>query len=150
MRIPDKLYWTGKMIASEETPADFLCHYGDAPDGHLRAVLVEAKACSRHRLNFDALKEHQRDALLDFEGMHPHSHGYVALNFYDNVNIRRLNECYMVPISVWEEYRTREEAMKSISREECAADARIAGCPRTGQLFDMKWMVRRLIDGDEA
>lgn len=141
LRIPDKLYWTGRNMRSEETPADFMACCSDA-DGNLHSYLVEAKACSKSRMNFSTLKDHQRESLLEFDAIHENAHGVVAVNFYDPVSLNRGNACFMVPISVWEEMRTKDGAMKSISHNDCLSDERIAFCPRTkGSIFDMsRWL----------
>ena len=64
------------------------------------------------------------------------------MNFYDPVNLNRGNTCFMVPISVWEELRLKDGAMKSISHDDCLNDDRIAFCPRMkGSMFDMsRWL----------
>lgn len=144
MRIPDKVIWTGRQMVGEETPADFSAYYAESHDGEIHCLLVEAKACSQHRIPFDRLKPHQVDALRKFDDMHENMHGIVALNFYDSANIRRLNVCFFVPIGVWLEYRDKPGAMKSLSHEECSGDERITLCQRSGALFDMSRLIRRL------
>ena len=98
MRIPDKLYVVGRRICSEETPADYAAWY--PTDYALECMLVEAKACSRNRLPFSSLQPHRRDALRAFEGLHGNAHGFVAVNFYDQVSLSRMDICFMIPIQV--------------------------------------------------
>ena len=137
LRIPDKVYWTGSRLASEETPADYMAC--GTSDGRLSCYMIEAKACSRNRMQFSQLKEHQLDALMSFDGMHADMHGVVAVNFYDPVSIKRYDMCFMVPVPVWSEYR--DGKMKSISRDECLSDARIASCPKIrGGIYDLSGM----------
>ena len=140
MRIPDKLYWTGKRLASGKTPADFIASYAQMYDGVLHQFLIEAKACSGHRLPYDKLQEHQHDALADYERIHENSHGLVAVNFYDPVSIARMDVCFMVPIDVWDEHAAG--SMKSISHEECLEDDRITLCQKAaGGIYDMtRWL----------
>lgn len=139
MRIPDKVYWTGSRIASDETPADFVAFNVSKADGSLHCYLIEAKACSRSRINFSALKSHQKEALVGFDSMHEDMHGYVAVNFYDSVSLSRLDVCFMVPISVWTEYESKDGAMKSISHAECLNDDRVFFCQKVkGGVYDME------------
>lgn len=139
-RIPDKLYWTGHRVVSEETPADFIATYAQSYNGVLHSFLIEAKACSKNRLPFDNLKDHQRVALLDHDSIHENAHGIIAINYYDKVNLNRLDVCFMVPIDVWAEYEGGK--MKSISHDECLEDDRITLCPKVkGAVYDMaKWL----------
>lgn len=138
-RIPDKVYWTGKRLVSEETPADFISCYTQADDGRVRSFLIEAKACSQNRLRFARLEQHQHDALVEFDGMHPDMHGFVAVNFYDPASIRIMDVCFMVPISIWDEYAAGE--MKSLSHDDCSGDDRIHLCQKVGTTYDMsRWL----------
>lgn len=136
-RIPDKIYWTGYRIASEESRADFFAFKGG---NDFKTILIECKATSTLRIDFKALKQHQKDALQEFEAFDERMKGYVAVNFYDKVSIRRKNICYMVPITVWTEL---EETLdrKSIPIKVFQADDRIIECPRIkGSVYDMtKW-----------
>lgn len=145
MRIPDKLYWTGSRIASEETPADFIASYACGYDGELHQYLIEAKACSKNRIMFSQLKEHQESALSEFESLHRNSHGFVAVNYYDSVSLSRLDVCFLVPISVWVALKNAENAMKSLSHDECLEHDEIVFCPKmAGSKYDMS----RLIGGE--
>ena len=138
MRIPDKVYWNGSRIASEETPADFNAYA--VIDGELHCYLIEAKACSSKRVEFSRLKPHQHDALHSFDSMHGDMHGFVAVNFYDSVSLRAMDVCCMVPISVWDEYAMGES--KSLNHEKCSNDSRIVICPKiTGAVYDMAGLI---------
>ena len=140
MRIPDKVYWTGKRLVSEETPADFLACWAPRYDGELHQFLIEAKACSKHRLPYDKLQGHQHDALVDYDSLHENSHGIVAVNYYDHISISRMDVCFMVPISVWDEHAAG--SMKSLSHEECLEDDRIILCQKVqGGTYGMeRWL----------
>ncbi len=131
MRIPDKIYWTGKRIASEETPADF---FGIAPTGN--PLMIECKATAQKSLSFTALQEHQHKALTEFESYHDNCRSFVAVNFYSNENIRERNLCYVIPIKVWDEYVSGSK--KSISMKQCDDDSRIINCQRIkGSAYDL-------------
>lgn len=135
MRIPDKVYWSGSRIMSEETPADFNAYA--VIGGDIHCYLIEAKACSKNRIPFDRLKQHQHDALLRFDSMHENAHGIVAVNFYDPVSLATMDVCFMVPIAVWDEYAGG--MMKSLGHEDCSKDERIALCPKVkGAVYDLK------------
>lgn len=138
-RIPDKVYWTGSRLVSEETSSDFCAWYAQCVDGKLRSFLVENKACSQHRLAYSRLKQHQHDALAEFDSMHADMHGFVAVNYYDPVSIANMDTCFMVPIGVWDEHAAGD--MKSLSHEECLEDDRIILCQKVGRLYDMRpWL----------
>lgn len=125
MRIPDKVYWNGSRMASEETPADFIaCSVGDG----LQCYLIECKACSSERIAFARLKRHQGEALESFDSMHGDMHGIVAVNFYSSVSLARLDVCFLVPIAVWREYEAGD--MKSLSHADCLKDGRILMCQK--------------------
>lgn len=147
MRIPDKLYLAGGRIASEETPADFIASYAQCYDGKLRQYLIEAKACSKNRIMYSQLKEHQERALLEFDALHEDSHGYVAVNYYDPVSISRLDVCFLIPISTWVSMRDAEGAMKSLSHDECLSADGAVICPKVGGgMYDLK----RLLGGHDG
>ena len=134
MRIPDKLYWTGRRIASEETPADPIA-IAIAND-RAYPILIECKATAQKSLSFSALQDHQYKSLVGFEGFHRDCHSFVVVNFYDGSNIRNRNLCYFIPIGVWAEYRSGKK--KSISIKECDADDRIISCQRAkGSTYDV-------------
>lgn len=146
MRIPDKVYWTGSRLVSEETPADFQCGYAQSYNGELHAILVEAKACSKHRIPFDRLKRHQHDALMEYEEMNRNSHGFVAVNFYDPVSLSALDVCFMVPIKVWDEHAAGD--MKSLSHDDCLDDERVFLCPKMkGSMYDLSRLVKTTLGG---
>ena len=140
MRIPDKVYWTGRRMVSEETPADFIAFYAQSYDGQMHSFLIEAKACSKHRLPYEKLQEHQHAALEEFEAMHVNNHGLVAVNYYDPVSLHRLDVCFMVPIGVWDEHAAGE--MKSLAHEDCLEDERIILCQKVqGGIYEMgRWL----------
>lgn len=132
-RIPDKVYWNGYRMCSDETPADFLAFM---PTEQLKGMMVEAKATSTRRLACDRLRQHQHDALCQFERFHPDMHGYVAINFYDKDNIRKMNNCFMVPIYVWDAHFSGTK--KSISMDDCSQYPGVVMCNRIkGSMYDM-------------
>lgn len=132
-RIPDKVFWNGKRLLSQQTKADFIAYVARQ---RVIPLMIEAKATAEKRIAFNALQEHQRDALVEFEGYHEDMKSFVAVNFYDNVNIRRMNRCFMVPISVWVEYEAGDK--KSISIAIMESDERIIECERVaGSIYDM-------------
>lgn len=137
-RIPDNTYWNGHRMVSKQTPADFHAYKASK---RLVCFMIEAKATSTSRLDFARLEEHQRCALIDFDAFHEDAHGYVAVNFYDKVSIRRSNKCFMVPIAVWDEYEMLG-GRKSLALRQCEEDERIVECPRiAGSIFDMaEWI----------
>lgn len=137
-RIPDATYWNGHRMVSKQTPADFHAYKASK---RLVCFMVEAKATSTPRLDFARLEEHQYDALMEFDEFHEDAHGYVAVNFYDKVSIRRSNRCFMVPIAVWSEYKHGGKR-KSLALRQCEEDDRVVECPRIGgSIFDMeKWI----------
>lgn len=133
-RIPDNTYWNGARMVSKQTPADFHAYKSSES---LVCLMVEAKATSTKRIDFARLEPHQEEALAGFERFHRDAHGFVAVNFYDNVSIRRLNRCFMVPIGVWEEYKGLC-GRKSLSLAQCEEDPLIEECPRAaGSVYDM-------------
>ena len=135
MRIPDKIYWTGKRIASEETPADF---FGISATGN--PFMVECKATAQKSLSFSALQEHQHRALTDFQSYHANCRSFIAVNFYSSESIRERNLCFIIPLAVWDEYLAGDR--KSIGMKQCEGDARIIKCPRAkGSTFDLSYFV---------
>lgn len=140
-RIPDKVYWNGHRMASEQTPSDFLMY---VPKDRLHGLMVEAKAVGGKSLPFDRLQPHQLAALEEFDSFHEDMHGYVAVDFYDRANVRKFNECYMVPVAVWSEYAASGER-KSLSLQQCSDDPRISKCRRAkGSVYDMSEFVESL------
>ena len=133
-RIPDAVYWTGKRIASRQTPSDFHAYKAAT---NLECFMIEAKAVSGKSLPFARLEPHQKKALEDFDKFHANAHGWVAVNFYDGSNIRKFNRCYMIPIDVWNEYEDSGER-KSLPIQACDDDERIVECPRApGSMYFM-------------
>ena len=143
MRIPDKVYWNGSRMASEETPADFIaCSVGD----RLQCYLIECKACSSERIAFARLKRHQGEALESFDSMHEDMHGIVAVNFYSSVSLARLDVCFLVPIAVWREYEAGDK--KSLSHADCLKDGRILMCVKAkGGIYGLAGM-EAMYDGN--
>lgn len=132
-RIPDKVFWNGRRLLSQQTKADFIAYV--ARD-RVIPLMIEAKATADKRIAFSALQPHQREALLAFEAYHEDMRAFVAVNLYDSVSIRRMNRCFIIPISVWAEYE--EGDRKSIPLASLESDGRIIECPRTaGSIFDM-------------
>ena len=133
-RIQDGMYWDGRRMASNQTPADF---YAWLAGERLHSLMVEAKASSSKRLDYSRLAEHQLESLVRFDGMHQDAHGYIAANFYDSDNVRNMNRCYMVPVGAWVEHMESGER-KSLSMGECEEDDRVLFCPRIrGSMYDM-------------
>lgn len=132
-RIPDKVFWNGKRLLSQQTKADFIAYV--ARD-RIIPLMIEAKATAEKRIAFNALQEHQRAALIEFEAYHEDMRAFVAVNFYDSVSIRKLNRCFMVPISTWVEYEGGDR--KSIPLAMMESDPRIIECERVpGSIYDM-------------
>lgn len=137
-RIPDGVYWDGRRMASNRTPADF---HAWIAGSSLKSLMIEAKASGSGRFEFSRLESHQMESLAKFESIHKDALGYVALNFYDPANLRVMNRCYMVPINVWVEYAQSSER-KSLPLSACEEDGRIIFCPRMkGSMYDMSGFV---------
>lgn len=132
-RIPDKLFWNGKRLLSQQTKADFIAYVAQ---DRVIPLMIEAKATAEKRISFSALQDHQEEALIAFEAYHEDMLAFVAVNFYDSTNIRRMNRCFMVPISVWMEYKAGTR--KSIPMADMDSDGRIIECKRiSGSIYDM-------------
>ena len=97
MRIPDKIYWNGQRVMSEESEADFLVF---AESG---TWMVECKASSQKRLAFDRVKEHQERSLSEFEWIGKSNHGLLAIEFY-GTDYRKDKRMFLLPISRWLEF----------------------------------------------
>ena len=134
-RIPDKLFWNGRRLLSQQTKADFVAYA--IKENHIIPMMIEAKATAQKSLPFDALQPHQKAALLAFDSFHSDSRAYIAVNFYDGINLRKGNLMFMVPISVWVEAENKS-GRKSLPIKTCSDDARIIKCPRTsGSKYNM-------------
>lgn len=73
-----------------------------ADDGHV--WLFECKSTALRSLPFLQVKEHQLESLSRFDSLHDHFHGVIAVNFYDGDNVRRKNDCWLVPVSDYMEF----------------------------------------------
>lgn len=135
-RISDKMFWSGNRPMSSESEADFWV-FGAAES--LSAALVEAKAVSARSLPLDRLQEHQRAALVDFDGFHEDAHGFVAVNFYDKDDKRSFNTAFLVPIGTWVRFEETTAALgrKSIPYAAFDDEPSVIKCPRIkGQMYD--------------
>lgn len=135
-RITDKTYWAGNRMMSAESEADFWV-FGAAES--LSAAMVEAKAVSARSLPLNRLQEHQRAALLHFDGLHEHSHGFVAVNFYDKDDKRSFNTAFLVPIETWVRFEGMMMSFgrKSIPYAAFEDEPTVIKCPRIkGQMYD--------------
>jgi hypothetical protein len=135
LRIPDAVFlMAGGGTASAKTPADFVVVVPKSDVIHF--MLVECKAIGGISIPFDRLDEHQNGYLTKVEGIHPHCHGLVAINFYGE-DVRLVNRLFMVPIEVWNEYATRGDR-KSLPVSSCELDPRIIECPRVkGSIWEV-------------
>lgn len=95
LRIPDKLTMRGGHLISEQTEADFVAVVGD------ETYLIECKATNRPRLEFYNVKEHQEQSLHEFDHAGKHSHGILAVEFYDKKRYGFANAMFLMPIEVW-------------------------------------------------
>lgn len=93
-RIPDKIYIDNrsKMIRSSQSEADYFWFGNDW------AMIVECKACGAKSMPFAALKEHQEKMLLKFS---EYMNAIVAVNLYDQNDLRNFNKLFHVPIKTW-------------------------------------------------
>jgi hypothetical protein len=144
-RIPDSTYVVKKKVGfemgSKKSLADF---FWFIVDGGLKVVLVEAKASAEKRIEFGRLQPHQKDALVDFDGLDRQTYGYIAVNLYDPNNVRNDNRLFMVPVSVWSELESVGDR-KSIPLKTLDEREDIIECPRcTGSRWDMEPFVRSL------
>ena len=134
-RIVDNVYRVHNKVQSIQTLADMIV-MGTKIGGYgssLHGYLIEAKAESTKSLSFSRLSEHQYQALKDFDSIHENMHGMVAINFYDQINIRRKDRCFFVPINVWDLYKDGDRA--SISEEQCQDDSYIIECEKVGTCY---------------
>lgn len=112
MRIPDKVFWNGRRVMSEESEADFLVF---AETG---TWMVECKASSQKRLAFDKVKEHQERSLAEFEWIGKSNHGLLAIEFY-GPNYRTDKRMFLLSVSKWLEFkRTTERSSMPLSEVE--------------------------------
>ena len=143
MRIPDKLIWAKNRLVSQETPADYVAYFSHG--GKTIPIMAECKATSQNRLDFAKLQEHQRKALQDFDAFSPDTVAVVAANYYDISNLRALNRCFIIPISVWDEYADKGDR-KSLPMKSCVDDDRIIECDRCkGSTYDMAAWLSTLV-----
>lgn len=117
-------------------------------DEVVHVVLAECKAEGTKSISFDRLAPHQEDALLDMEKPHDLCHGVVVVNFYDNVDVRRMNRLFMVPIKAWVEERDLGKR-KSLSISDCENDISIVECDREAPSWNLKPWVDSLIQKEE-
>ena len=107
LRIPDNVYMRGSRLIGNESEADFLVVTGSD------SYLVECKATSRKSLQFYNVKEHQEASLAEFDAVGEHSHGFLAVEFYDKASYAKPHRMYLVPIGEWMRYKT-ESGRKSM------------------------------------
>lgn len=99
MRIPDKTYQMGGRTYSDESEADFF-----AADS-MGAYLIECKATRNRSLAYSKVKEHQERALSKFDSLGDHTHGILAVEFYDKGGYRNPKRMFLLPISRWFEFK---------------------------------------------
>lgn len=87
------------------TPADFFVFDGND------AFMVECKATQERSLKFAKVQPHQVKALRDFECIGKHTHGFLAVEFYDGESYRGEKHAYLLPIEKWLQFGT--ETMRS-------------------------------------
>lgn len=95
LRIPDKLIMRGGHLLSEQTEADFIAVVGD------ETYLIECKAVGAKSLPYKNVKEHQERSLHEFDHAGKHSHGILAVEFYDKKRYGFANAMFLMPIEVW-------------------------------------------------
>lgn len=96
IRIADKLIPKGDHVISEQSEADFLV----AQNGEI--FLIECKATCAKSLPFEKVQEHQEDSLLEFSDQGEHTHGILAVEFYEkSTRYGSGNNCYLLPIEAW-------------------------------------------------
>lgn len=99
LRIPDSVYMQEGHIKSNETEADFIVVT------KTDTYLVECKATAKKSLSYSNVKEHQEAALFDFDEVGEHTHGILAVEFYDHAGYRRPHQMFLLPISEWLEFK---------------------------------------------
>lgn len=138
-RIQDCAYWNGYRMVGNKTAGDFRCYIPASKS--LKSLLIENKATSSKRIEYDRLEEHQHASLVSFDNLHRDAQGWVAVNFYNSVSVARCDMCFMVPIAVWDEY-VSDDSRKSIPMDTFIDDDRIIECPKVkGAIYDMSaWL----------
>lgn len=81
--------------ASKETEADFM-----VTDG-ISSYLVECKATSGKSLPIRNVKDHQVHSLQVFDKLGEHTHGLLAVEFYDKEGYRKPKRMFLLPVSEW-------------------------------------------------
>lgn len=107
LRIPDKLIMRGGHLFSEQTEADFIAVVGD------ETFLIECKAVGTKSLPYQNVKEHQERSLHEFDHAGKHSHGILAVEFYDKKRYGGANNMFLMPIETWLAFKD-EESRKSM------------------------------------
>jgi len=135
-RITDKVYiGSDHKPHKTESPADF--YVFDHRFDRLVVYMVECKAtASRTSISFSALAEHQGRDLKSFDDMHDDMRSFVAVNFYDSINLRRFNEMYLIPLARWRYYE-ENLGRKSVARKTLMDDDDVILCKREGTLYDI-------------
>lgn len=132
LRIPDNVHAAGGRVASTETDADFMVQTGTD------AYLVECKAVNRPRLEYYNVKEHQEEALSDFDAMGDRCHGFLAVEFYDARGYRFPHRMFLLPISRWLAYK-EESGRKSMPMAEFERSGVELPYGRGAYVFDGRW-----------
>lgn len=99
MRIADKVYTINGRTYSEESEADFLAANSEG------AYLIECKATQETRLPYSKVLPHQEEALAKFDALGDHTHGLLAVEFYDKGGYRGPKCMFLLPISRWFEFK---------------------------------------------
>lgn len=73
-----------------KSPPDILCA------SHDMQLLIECKSTIQNRFDFALLKHHQLQALVDFDAVSHHHHGFVAL-LYTNRTREIGKACWLIP-----------------------------------------------------
>ena len=132
LRIPDNVHMAGGRLVSTETDADFMIQTGTD------AYLVECKATGEGRLPFYNVKEHQEEALQDFDALGDRCHGFIAVEFYDRRGYRFPHRMFLLPIGEWVRFR-REGGRKSMPVAEFERLAVEVPYGRGSYDFDGRW-----------
>lgn len=132
LRIPDSVHMVGGRMIGSETDADFLVQTADG------GYLVECKAVNRPRLEFYNVKDHQEEALADFDMMGDRCHGFLAVEFYDGRGYRFPHRMFLLPVARWIGYKASSgrKSMPLSAFEELAVELPYG---RAAYDFDGKW-----------
>ena len=132
LRIPDNVvFFKGRAIGNE-SDADFLIVNGDC------SFLVECKATSQRSLEFRKVMEHQEVSLIEFDETGERSHGFLAVEFYDNASYRKPHRMFLLPISEWMRYKA-ESGRKSMPIKAFAELGVELAYAKGAYAFDGRW-----------